>query len=131
VGFQSEIPLIDIQSKSEIAQRLAKTIIDDLKRLASADFSVEQSDSGIANALRENVHRITCVSDLHDYMEANTLGETEEVWDQLTEGIGPDGDEGKVQAACDVVSEAHSIVDKWISQGELKAVSHGPGSRVP
>ena len=39
----------------------------------------------IAEALKENVDRVTCFSDLHNYMDANTLGESEEVWDELTD----------------------------------------------
>jgi hypothetical protein len=54
-------------------------------------------------------------------MDANTLGESEEIWEELTDGIGPEGDEKKVQAACDVLNEAQTIVDEWIKRGGLKA----------
>jgi hypothetical protein len=53
-------------------------------------------------------------------MDANTLGESEEVWEELTADIPPEGDERKVQAACDVVNDAQSMVDEWIRQGGLK-----------
>ena len=33
----------------------------------------------------------------------------------------PKGDEKKVQAACDVLNEAQTIVDEWIKRGGLKA----------
>jgi hypothetical protein len=101
------------------AQHLAKTIMDDLEALLSANISSEQSNADIAEALKQNVDKVTCFSDLHDYMDANTLGESEEIWGELTDGIGPEGDEAKVQLACDVLNEAQDIVDKWIKQGAL------------
>src|SRR5438046_2942132 len=101
--------IMDKQSQTEKARGLGKTIIDDLKRLLSENFAPEHSESGIANALKGNIDKIVCFENLHDYVDANTLGETEQVWDALTEGIGPEGDEGKIQDACDVLNEARGI----------------------
>jgi hypothetical protein len=110
--------VMDRETKTAKAKHLAKTIMDDLVALLSANISSEQSDdAGIAEALKQNVDKITCFSDLHDYMDANTLGESEEIWEELTNDIGPEGDERKVQIACDVLNEAQDIVDKWIRQG--------------
>lgn len=116
---------MDAQTRTAKAQHLAKTIMDDLEVLLSANISSEQSDAGIAEALKKNVDKVTCFSDLHDYMDANTLGESEEIWEELTDGIGPEGDETKVQLACDVLNEAQDIVDKWIKQGALLPVQKG------
>jgi len=113
--------IMEIQTRTGSTQRLAKTIMDDLQAMLSEDIKPEQPDSRIAAALKENVDNVTCFSDLHDYMDANTLGESEEIWEELTDGIGPEGDEKKVQAACDVLNEAQTIVDEWIKQGGLKA----------
>ena len=66
------------------------------------------------------IDKIKCFSDLHDYMDANTLGESEKVWEELTDDIGPQGDEVKVQLACDILNEAQTIVDEWIKQGALR-----------
>lgn len=104
------------------AQHLAKTIMDDLEALLSTSNSYEQPGAGIAEALKENADKITSFSDLHDYMDANTLGESEKVWEELTDDIGPEGDEVKVQLACDILNEAQTIVDAWIKQGSLRAV---------
>jgi hypothetical protein len=102
------------------AQHLAETIIRDLKQLLSTEMS-GQPEIGIAELLKQNVGAVTCFSDLHDYMDANTLGESEEIWEELTADIPPEGDEKKVQAACDVLNEAQTIVDEWIKQGGLTA----------
>ena len=112
---------MEIQTRTDSSQRLAKTIIDDLHAMLSKDTKLDEPDSRIAAALKENVDNVTCFSDLHDYMDANTLGESEEIWEELTDGIGPEGDEKKVQAACDVLNEAQTIVDEWIKRGGLKA----------
>jgi hypothetical protein len=109
------------QASTAKAEHLARTIIDDLGSLLSAKITAEEDEYGVAKALKENVDRVTCFSDLHDFMDANTLGESEEVWEELTDGIGPEGDEKKVQAACDVLNEAQTIVDEWIKRGGLKA----------
>jgi hypothetical protein len=115
--------LMDRQLSTKKAQHLAETIVKDLEALVSAkiETETEQVYAGIALALRENIDRVTSFSDLHDYMDANTLGDSEEVWDELTDGIGPEGDERKVQGACDVLNEAQGIVDEWIKQGGLRA----------
>lgn len=114
---------MDRQLRTEKAQRLADTIMKDLEALVSAKIEneTEQVYAEIALALQENIDRVASFSDLHDYMDANTLGDSEEVWEELTDGIGPEGDERKVQAACDVLNEAQGIVDEWIEQGGLKA----------
>ena len=103
------------------AQQLAETIISDLKQLVSIQTPTDQSLTEIAEPLKQNVSRVTCFSDLHDYMDANTLGESEEIWEEFTSDIPPEGDEMKVQAACDVLNEAQTIVDEWIKQGGLTA----------
>src|SRR5437016_2931553 len=112
---------MDKETRTSQAQHLARTIMDDLGALLSTNISYEGPEARIAEALNENADKITCFSDLHDYMDANTLGESEEIWEELTDGIGPDGDEKKVQAACDVLNEAQTIVDGWIKRGGLKA----------
>jgi hypothetical protein len=103
------------------AQHLADTIMRDLKRLLFTEMSFGQPETDIAELLKQNVRAVTCFSDLHDYMDANTLGESEEIWEELTADIPPEGDEKKVQAACDVLNEAQTIVDEWIKQGGLTA----------
>jgi hypothetical protein len=103
------------------AHHLADTIISDLKRLLSTEMSPGQPEIGIAERLKQNIGAVTCFSDLHDYMDANTLGESERIWEELTADIPPEGDEKKVQAACDVLNEAQTIVDEWIKQGGLTA----------
>lgn len=109
------------------SRQLAKTIIEDLQDLLTGQPSSDR-EGVIASALRGNVDRITCFGDLHDYLDANTLGESEELWEELTAGIPPEGDEVKVQAACDVLNEAQSMVDKWIKQGGLKNVLTNPAN---
>ncbi len=116
---------MDTQTRTAKAQHLAKTIMDDLEALLSTDIVFEQPGADIAKALKENADKITCFSDLHDYMDANALGESEKVWELLTDGIGPEGDERKVQLACDVLNEAQDLVDKWIRQGALRPVQKG------
>jgi hypothetical protein len=111
---------MELQSSSAKAQHLAKTIMDHLKEMVAEPINLD-TDSEIAAELRENLDKVTCFRDLHDYMDANTLGESEEIWEELTDGIGPEGDEKKVQGACDVVNEAQTIVDEWIKMGGLKA----------
>ncbi|PYS21334.1 MAG: hypothetical protein DMF72_17765 [Acidobacteria bacterium] len=111
---------MELQSSTAIPQHLAKTIMDHLKKMLAEPLKPDEN-SEIAAMLRENVDKVTCFSDLHDYMDANTLGESEEIWEELTDGIGPEGDEKKVQAACGVVNEARTIVDEWIKRGGLKA----------
>jgi hypothetical protein len=114
--------LMETHIRTAKAQHLAKTIMDDLEALLSTSISYEQPGAGIAEALKENAEKITCFSDLHDYMDANTLGESEKVWEELTDHIGPEGDEVKVQLACDILNEAQTIVDEWIKQGALRTV---------
>jgi hypothetical protein len=94
--------------------------MDDLEALLSTNVICEQPGLAIANALHENANKITCFSDLHDYMDANTLGESEKVWEELTDDIGQEGDEMRVQLACDVLNQAQTIVDEWIRQGALR-----------
>lgn len=121
---------MDIQTRTAKAQHLAQTIMDDLEALLSANVSSEQTDSGIAGALQQNIDKVSCFSDLHDYMDANTLGESEEIWEELTDDIGPEGDERKVQLACDVLNEAQNIVDKWIKQGALLKPQKGEAPQM-
>jgi hypothetical protein len=111
---------MDPQTRTNKARHLAKTIKDDLEALFSTNVIREQPELGIANALKENANKITCFSDLHDYMDANTLGESEKIWEELTDDIGPEGDEMRVQLACDVLNEAQTIVDEWIRHGALR-----------
>ncbi|HSS20967.1 MAG TPA: hypothetical protein VLL54_12905 [Pyrinomonadaceae bacterium] len=101
--------------------------MDDLEALLSSNILYEQPGAGIAEALKENADKITSFSDLHDYIDANTLGESEKVWEELTDDIGPDGDEVKVQLACDILNEAQTIVDEWIKQGALRTVGTDNG----
>lgn len=121
---------MDIQTRTAKAQHLAKTIMDHLEALLSTKISSEEPDTGIAEALQQNIDKVRCFSDLHDYMDANTLGESEEVWEELTDDIGPEGDERKVQLACDVVNEAQNIVDKWIKQGALLKSQKGEAPQM-
>jgi len=102
------------------AEYLAGTILDDLRSLLTASLTPEHDEFGIAKALKENINKITCFGDLHDYMDANTLGDSEKIWEELTDDIGLEGDEMKIQAACDVVNEAQSLVDDWIKHGGLR-----------
>jgi len=118
---------MDIGTRTDTIQLLAKTIMEDLEGLLCQNASTGQLDAEII-ALKEYVDDVTCFSDLHDYVDANTLGESEEVWQQLTGGIGPEGDEEQVQMACDVVSGAQSIVDEWIKQGSLRALLNSTNS---
>jgi len=62
---------MDVQTRTAKAQHLAKAIMDDVEALLSANISSEQADSGIEEALKQNVDKVTCFSDLHDYMDAN------------------------------------------------------------
>jgi len=110
---------MEFQSNTVKPQHLAKTIMDHLKEMLAEPIKPDENCE-IAAVLRENVDKVTCF-DLHDYMDANTLGESEEIWEELTDGIGPEGDETKVQAACDVLNDAQTIVDEWIKRGGLKA----------
>jgi hypothetical protein len=112
---------METRMRTAKAQHLAKTIMDDLEALLSTSNSYEQPGAGIAEGLKENADKITSFSDLHDYMDANTLGESEEVWEELTDDIGPKGDEVKVQ------NEAQTIVDEWIKQGALRTVGKDNG----
>jgi hypothetical protein len=118
---------METQMKTGKAKHLARTIMDDLEALLSTSNFYEQPGAGIAEALKENADKITSFSDLHDYMDANTLGESEEVWEKLTDDIGPEGDEVKVQLACDILNEAQTIVDEWIKQGALCTVKKDNG----
>jgi len=111
---------MELQPSTAKPQHLAKTIMDHLKEMLAEPVKPDEN-SETAAVLREHVDKVTCFSDLHDYMDANTLGESEEIWEELTDGIGPEGDEKKVQAACDVLNEAQTIVDEWIKRGGLKA----------
>jgi hypothetical protein len=125
--MKKRIKPMETHMRTAKAQHLAKTIMDDLEALLSTSISYEQPDAGIAEALKENTDKITCFSDLHDYMDANTLGESEKVWEELTDDIGPEGDEVKVQLACDILNEAQTIVDEWIKQGSLRTVGRDNG----
>lgn len=111
---------MDTPMRTTKAQHLAQTIMDHLEALLFTSNSYEQPGAGVAEALKVNVDQITSFGDLHDYMDANTLGESEEVWEELTDDIGPEGDEAKVQLACDILNEAQAIVDVWIKQGSLE-----------
>lgn len=118
---------METRMRTAKAQHLAKTIMDDLEALLSTSNSYEQPGAGIAEALEENADKIMSFRDLHDYMDANTLGESEKVWEELTNDIGPEGDEVKVQLACDILNEAQTIVDEWIKQGALRTVGKDNG----
>src|SRR5438105_2122691 len=96
---------MELKSNTATPQHLAKTIMEHLKEMLAEPIKPDES-SEIAAVLRENVNKVTCFSDLHVYMDANTLGESEEIWEELTYGVGREGDEKKVQAACDVLNEA-------------------------
>ena len=78
---------MELQSSTAIPQHLVKTIMDHLKEMRAEPIKPDEN-SEIAAMLRENVDKVTCFSDLHDYMDANTLGESEEIWEELTDGIG-------------------------------------------
>lgn len=62
-------------------------------------------------------------AELHDYVDANTLGDSEAVFGALTDKIGDAADEKSVQEACDVLIEAQDIVDVWLKEERMQAPS--------
>jgi hypothetical protein len=58
-------------------------------------------------------------SELHDYVDANCYGESEELLDEL-DAAGPDSDDGHTQALntlCDVMNPAMEIINQWLADG--------------
>lgn len=66
-----EMNVMETPLRTAKTKLLAKTIMDDLEALLSTSISYQQPGAGIAEALKENADKITCFSDLHDYMDAN------------------------------------------------------------
>lgn len=102
---------------------LAETIVAELKDMVD----VSKPGHGAVHAqicaeLIEGVKRgkVKRFSDLHDYMDANTLGQSEMVMGILQVDIPPEGDEAKVQLSNDVLDEAFGCVDRWIRDGGLR-----------
>lgn len=85
--------------KKEIVQTIQSTEKDERSKRMRHGFSNAKS-----------------FSDLHDYCDANVLGESE-YW-TLPTGLedGPEADKA-VQALCDFGYAAHTLVDQWIKDG--------------
>lgn len=54
---------------------------------------------------------------LHDFVDANTLGGTEALWDALPVNEAGDVDAGDL---CDLMNAATAEVDEWIKAGGLR-----------
>lgn len=64
---------------------------------------------------------VTGFSELHDYVDANCLGGSEALLDEL-DAAQPQTDEGRraaMNALCDVMNPAIEIVNQWIVEGGL------------
>lgn len=90
---------------------LAESIKRDIRELSAREVAEGNIGGGIRNA--------GSFQALHNHIDANTLGNTEEVWESLTKDIPPEGDEAAVQHACDVVNAAQTIVDEWLKAGRV------------
>lgn len=56
---------------------------------------------------------VATFADVAEAVDANALGDTEQVWGDLSDG----GGEARVQAACDFVTAARAIVEAWLKAG--------------
>lgn len=108
--------------------RLADTIKTDL--LHMLECSVFNEDMNVAE-LRSARNAIKSFADLHDFMDANELGLTADVWnmmERLAEEPPDDylpavsREDAAVQYKCDVVNVAQEEVHNWIELGGLVKV---------
>ena len=82
----------------------------------------------IVELVRSGVVPRTCASftELHDYCDANCLGEVceDEVWDGLVKHFGgrDPHDEGIPQEMMDLLNQTQSTLDLWIRSGALKDI---------
>lgn len=109
------VPFVIIESVEDIEQaaRIAASIKQDLHEILFQPIAGAMTVSmSVAYELQANARHITSFSLLHDYLDANTLGD---------EDLYPDFGEGysNVQHACDVLNAAQGEVDRWIKAGGL------------
>lgn len=61
-------------------------------------------------------HTVSSFVELHDYVDANCLGGTEALYDQIAASATTDAEHtAALDALCGVMNEAHAIVDRWLS----------------
>lgn len=115
----------DIQTKGK---EVAETIKRDLKALLDHKFN---RGNRIQRRFREGLKagKVNSFSDLHDYMDANVLGDYELVLGmeiseedavaiQTNDRITPQ--EAIMQTKYDILNQAQNITDAWIKEGGLK-----------
>jgi len=96
---------------------LAETIKSDLRGIME-NPEMGTLHIGLNRAIKDG--EVNSFTDLHEIMDANTLGESEKVLEVMHADIPPEGDEAKVQLGLDVLNEAQAMVDMWIRNGGLK-----------
>jgi len=65
---------------------------------------------------------VGCYADLHDYVDANCYGGTEELLEELDQGV-PETDEARqavLDALYEVMNPAVALVDAWIKTGGIR-----------
>lgn len=89
----------------DLAEKIKSEIIEDV----------------LAETIPEN---IASYSALHDYVDANCYGGTEAMLEAM-DNAGDQTEESHVanlNAICDIMNEAHNIVDAWIKSGALRSL---------
>lgn len=124
---------VEVVRESVVTRTYARTMPDNREVVAQLVESIQQEllslvapdapDRKLADSLR---HART-FSELHDYMDANMLGETDKVHEMVVDQDLTEEyvsrfrhyDEARVQHGCDVLNEAQDAVDAWMFQGGL------------
>lgn len=63
--------------------------------------------------------RVTCFGDLHDYMDANMIGDTVEVWDGVKALFEDEEGEDAAESSAIVFNGAQDEVNRWIQSGGM------------
>lgn len=71
---------------------------------------------------------VATFSELHDYVDANCYGQSEEMLEELSEGTEPTDDDSRrtpLDALCDLMNPAMDIINQWLAV-RRSAVAAGP-----
>lgn len=105
----------------------AAALAESIKREIIATTKLIQ----IPERVKQGFLKAGSFSELHDYCDANMLGDGETVWTAQTGLLdGPDADRS-VQFNCDILNAAQTLVDTWLKNGRSSVPDDYPPFDLP
>lgn len=91
--------------------------------LLALGWGMDELDHFKAFRMRVAEGKVETFGDLHDYMDANVIGDQEGIFDRIEQvfprNADPDDDDEFSDMVCDVLNLAQDEVNEWIQAGGL------------